>query len=176
MREDFPDWLGKPPRRGTEAWGLWLEKWRAYARTVLKDSAADDPEFDFGLLSADERQRVAVALEVQRHIEIGRAGGPCPFLPLRGISDLFHASVVAWQVGRSVYSTESDTRTLYVEAWVAKHQKPRRRELAHAIRYGFLAGLGAEAAAPGLTTIDYIGAYEAAWRAGNALAIEADPR
>jgi len=61
MREDIPEWLGKPPRRGTEAWDAWLAKWRAYARAELKDAAADDPEFDFGLLTMEERWQVALA-------------------------------------------------------------------------------------------------------------------
>lgn len=176
MRDDFPEWLGRPPRRGTDAWEAWLEKWRAYARTELKDASADDPEFDYGLLTTEERWRVALAAEIAKHFEIGRAGGRCPFLPLRGVSDLFHASVVAWQVGRNVYSTESDARSEAAEAWVAKHQKPRRREIAHAIRFGFLAGLGADPATPELTTADYVAAYEAAWYAGNTMAIEGDPR
>jgi len=176
MRDDFPDWLGKPPRRDSEAWTAWLEKWRAYARQELKDVAADDPDFDYGLLTVEERWRVLLAAEIRKHIEIGQAGGPCPFLPLRGITDTLHASVVAWRVGRSVFSTEADERTAQAEAWVAKHQKPRRREIAHAIRYGFLAGLGAEAAEAEIRTADYIAAYEGAWRLGNELAIAADPR
>ena len=112
MREDIPEWLGKPPRRGTDAWEAWLAKWRAYARAELKDAAADDPEFDFGLLTMEERWQVALALEIRKHIEQGRAGGPCPFLQNRGISDVLHATIVAWQVGRSVFSTEPNERTL----------------------------------------------------------------
>jgi len=176
MREDIPEWLGKPPRRGTEAWESWLEKWRAYARTELRDSAADDPDLDFGLLSMDERWRVELALDVRKHLEIGRAGGPCPFLPNRGVSDHLHAAIVAWQVGRSAFSTEPTERSEAAEAWTTKRANPRRRRLAHAIRYGFLAGLGSEAAEPDLSSADYVAAYEAAWEVGNAMAIEGDPR
>ena len=43
-------------------------------------------------------------------------------------------------------------------------------------RYGFLAGIGGEPAAPGNSEEEYIAAYEAAWETGNALAIENDPR
>jgi hypothetical protein len=176
MRNDFPEWLGPPPRRDSEGWTAWLEKWRAYARRELKDGAADDPDFDYGLLTVEERWRVILATEIRKHLEVGQAGGPCPFLPLRGITDLFHASIVAWQVGRSLYSTETDERVSQVDAWVSKHQKPRRREIAHAIRFGFLAGLGGEAADAEIRTADYIAAYESAWLIGNGMAIEADPR
>jgi hypothetical protein len=153
-----------------------LAKWRAYARAELKDAAADDPEFDFGLLTMEERWQVALALEIRKHIEQGKAGGPCPFLQNRGISDLLHASIVAWQVGRSVFSTEPTERTLLVDEWVTKRLTPRRRRIAHGIRYGFLAGLGGEPAEPAWSSADYIAAYEAAWNVGNALAIDSDPR
>ena len=53
MRDDIPEWLGKPPLRGTDEWTAWLEKWRNYARAELRDSAADDPDFDFGLLTTE---------------------------------------------------------------------------------------------------------------------------
>ena len=176
MREDLPEWLGKPPRRGTDEWEAWLAKWRAYARAELKDTAADDPEFDFGLLTMDERWQVGLAAEIRKHIEQGRAGGPCPFLQNRSISDVLHASIVAWQVGRSVFSTEPNERTLFADQWVTKRLNPRRRRIAHGIRYGFLAGLGGEPAEPAWSSADYIAAYEAAWNVGNAMAIDSDPR
>ena len=44
------------------------------------------------------------------------------------------------------------------------------------IYYGFIAGLGGEAAAPAWYSPDYVAAYEASWELGNALAIETDPR
>jgi hypothetical protein len=78
MREDLPDWLGKPPLRGTEQWDTWLSKWRQYARTELRDTAADDPDFDFGLLTVDERWRVALQLQIRAQIEAGRQNGPVP--------------------------------------------------------------------------------------------------
>jgi len=59
---------------------------------------------------------------------------------------------------------------------VTKRLTPRRRRIAHGIRYGFLAGLGGEPAEPAWSSADYIAAYEAAWNVGNALAIDSDPR
>ena len=59
MREDLPDWLGKPPLRGTDEWKVWLAKWRRYAKAELRDSAADDPDYDYGLLTVEERWQVA---------------------------------------------------------------------------------------------------------------------
>lgn len=178
MREDFPAWLGKPPRRGTDAWEAWLQKWRTYARLELKDTAADDPEFDFGLLSVEERWLVALSLEIRKHLALGQAGERCPWLEIRprAITDQLHAAIVAWQVGWSVHSTEADAQTEAAEAWVTLRTNPRRRKIAHGIRYGFLAGLGGEAAAPTWSTPDYVAAYEAAWAAGNDLAISQDPR
>ena len=78
MRDDIPEWLGKPPLRGTDEWAAWLEKWRSYARAELRDTAADDPDFDFGLLTTEERWRVILKLEVQRQFAQGMAGGPRP--------------------------------------------------------------------------------------------------
>ena len=101
---------------------------------------------------------------------------PCPFLQNRSISDVLHASIVAWQVGRSVFSTEPNERTLFADQWVTKRLNPRRRRIAHGIRYGFLAGLGGEPAEPAWSSSDYIAAYEAAWNVGNAMAIDSDPR
>ncbi|MDP5019365.1 MAG: hypothetical protein NWP71_01470, partial [Opitutales bacterium] len=71
MREDIPEWLGKPPLRGTDQWEAWLTKWRRYAKVELRDAAADDPEYDFGLLTPEERWRVALALQVKAQIEAG---------------------------------------------------------------------------------------------------------
>ena len=76
MREDLPDWLGKPPLRGTDQWAAWLDKWRQYAKTVLRDRAADDPDYDYGLLSVEERCRVALRLQVQAQIDAGRQNAP----------------------------------------------------------------------------------------------------
>ena len=102
MREDLPEWLGKPPLRGTDEWNEWLTKWRRYAKTELRDAAADDPDYDYGLLTVDERWRVALRLQVQGQIEAGRQNGPVPMSLVLGrkVSDLDHAGVVAWQVGR----------------------------------------------------------------------------
>jgi hypothetical protein len=58
MREDLPDWLGKPPLRGTDEWKVWLAKWRRYAKAELRDTAADDPDYDYGLLTVEERLEV----------------------------------------------------------------------------------------------------------------------
>ncbi|MFZ9605519.1 MAG: hypothetical protein ACO3A9_07545, partial [Opitutales bacterium] len=93
MREDIPDWLGKPPLRGTDQWEVWLTKWRRYAKVELRDAAADDPEYDFGLLTPEERWRVALALQVKAQIEAGRQNAPVPMsLALgRKVSDLDHA-------------------------------------------------------------------------------------
>ncbi len=92
------------------------------------------------------------------------------------ISDLNHASVVAWMVGRSVLSPLPDARDQQVAEWSAGRENPRRRRIAHGIRYGFIAGLGGDAASPSWSSPDYVAAYEAAWAAGNELAIENDPR
>ena len=74
MREDIPEWLGKPPRRGTDAWEAWLAKWRAYARAELKDTAADDPEFDFGLLTMEERwQCLGTPTEIKSNLLVPSA-------------------------------------------------------------------------------------------------------
>ena len=90
------------------------------------------------------------------------------------------AGVIAWQVGRSVSHVAKDGQMeaaeLGVEEWATKHTNPKRRRLAHGIRYGFIAGLGGEAALPAWSSPDYVAAYEAAWNLGNAIAIEADPR
>jgi hypothetical protein len=176
VREDIPEWLGKPPLRGTEKWDAWLAKWRQYARVELRDTAADDPDFDFGLLTVDERWRVALQIEVRSHITAGRAGAPPPMELGKRISDLHHASVVAWMVGRSVLSPLPDARDQQVAEWSAGRENPRRRRIAHGIRYGFIAGLGGDAASPSWSSPDYVAAYEAAWAAGNELAIENDPR
>jgi hypothetical protein len=176
MREDIPEWLGKPPVRGSIEWEAWLEKWRDYARRELKDSAADDPDFDFGLLSVEERWRVALMLNIKEKINAGR-NGESPQLPSgRATSDLAHASLVAWQVGRSIRSNEVDATSTEVDEWIAKRMNPKRRRLAHGIRYGFLDGLGSEAIAPSWSSPDYVAAYEAAWLIGNSIAIESDPR
>ena len=100
MRDDIPEWLGKPPLRGTDEWTAWLEKWRNYARAELRDTAADDPDFDFGLLTTEERWRVILKLEIQRQIAQGIAGDRAPIPSVRRISDLAHAGVVAWLVSR----------------------------------------------------------------------------
>jgi hypothetical protein len=65
MREDLPDWLGKPPLRGTDEWKVWLAKWRRYAKAELRDTAADDPDYDYGLLTVEERWQVALRLQVK---------------------------------------------------------------------------------------------------------------
>ena len=180
MREDLPEWLGKPPIRGSAQWDSWLQKWREYARVVLKDSAADDPDFDFGLLSEQERWQVTLMLTIRDGVELGKQGTVVPFIPeSRKTTDLKFSNIVAWQVGRSV-SKEKNSELQGIEqsaeAWVEKHINAKRRRLAHGIRYGFLAGLGGEAAMPAWSTPDYVAAYEAAWNMGNAIAIEADPR
>ena len=143
MREDLPDWLGKPPLRGTDQWAAWLDKWRRYAKTVLRDRAADDPDYDYGLLSVEERWRVALRLQVQGQIEAGRQNGPVPMsLALgRKVSDLDHAGVVAWQVGRSVVSPIPDEAFTRALEWSNQRENPRRRRISHGIRYGFIAGL-----------------------------------
>ena len=178
MREDIPEWLGKPPLRGTDQWEVWLTKWRRYAKVELRDAAADDPEYDFGLLTPEERWRVALALQVKAQIEDGRLNAPVPMsLALgRKVSDLDHAGVVAWQVGRSVVSPIPDAAFTAALEWSNARENPRRRRISHAIRYGFIAGLGGEAAAPAWSSPDYVAAYEASWELGNALAIETDPR
>jgi hypothetical protein len=79
-------------------------------------------------------------------------------------------------VGRSTRTEDLDIDTTSLEQWVAKRINARRQRIAHGIRYGFLAGLGAEAAAPSWSTPDYVAAYEAAWEMGNCIAIETDPR
>ena len=176
MRDDFPQWLGKPPRRGSQDWSAWLEKWRQYARLELRDETSDDPEFDYGLLSAEERWRVALGIEIKKYITMGQEA-QVPQLPLsRKVSDHLHASAVAWLVGRSVRSPIPDETFQRIGEWVGERENPRRRRLAHGIRYGFIAGLGGEAAAPSWSTPEYVVAYEAAWSMGNALAIEQDPR
>ncbi len=180
MREDLPEWLGKPPLRGSDQWNVWLQKWREYARLVLKDSAADDPDLDFGLLSVEERWQVTLTLSIRDGVELGKQGSVIPSIPeSRKTTDLKFANIVAWQVGRSVSkekNSELDNVEPLAETWVEKHTNPKRRRLAHGIRYGFLAGLGGEAAMPAWSTPDYVTAYEAAWNLGNAIAIEADPR
>jgi len=176
MRDDIPEWLGKPPLRGTDEWATWLEKWRAYARAELRDTAADDPDFDFGLLTTEERWRVILRLEIQRQFAQGMAGDRAPIPSVRRISDLAHAGVVAWLVGHSVKSQIPDEEFRRASGWVDTRMTPRRRRVTHAIRYGFLAGLGAEPSAPASTDVEYVAAYEAAWESGNAIAIENDPR
>jgi hypothetical protein len=176
MREDIPEWLGKPPIRGSSEWGGWLEKWRDYARRDLKDSAADDPDFDFGLLSEEERWRVALRLNIKEKINAGRNGDGLHLPTGRATSDLAHAGLVAWQVGRSIRSNQADNLTNEVDEWIAKRMNPKRRRLAHGIRYGFLDGLGSEAMAPSWSSPDYVSAYEAAWSIGNDIALESDPR
>ena len=104
MREDLPEWLGKPPLRGTDEWKVWLAKWRRYAKAELRDTAADDPDYDYGLLTVEERWQVALRLQVQGQIEAGRQNGPVPMSLVLGrkVSDLDHAGVVAWQeIGRA---------------------------------------------------------------------------
>jgi len=176
MRDDIPEWLGKPPLRGTDEWTAWLEKWRNYARAELRDSAADDPDFDFGLLTTEERWRVILRLEIQRQIAQGMAGDRAPIPSVRRISDLAHAGVIAWLVGHSVKSQIPDEPFRRATEWSDQRMTPRRRKVAHAVRYGFLAGIGGEPAAPGSSQEEYVAAYEAAWETGNALAIENDPR
>jgi hypothetical protein len=176
MRDDIPEWLGKPPRRGSEAWANWLEKWRQYARQELRDTTCDDPEFDFGLLSEEERWRVGLGLEIRKAIALGQSA-TAPALPIsRKVSDHLHASAVAWLVGRSVRSPIPDETFQKVGQWVGERENPRRRRIAHGIRYGFIAGIGGEAATPSWSTPEYVIAYEAAWEMGNAIAIEQDPR
>lgn len=176
MREDIPEWLGKPPRRGTDKWDEWLERWRRYAKEALRDEAADDPDYDFGLLTPEERWRVALRQEILRRIAEGRAGSPAPLDVRRRISDIAHAAVVAWQVGRSTVRPPDDEKRREAEAWASDRNNPRRRRIAHAVRYGFLAGLGGEPCSPLWNAPDYVAGYEAAWEAGIDLAIEADPR
>ncbi len=178
MREDLPDWLGKPPLRGTDQWNVWLAKWRRYAKTELRDNAADDPDYDYGLLTVEERWLVALRLQVQGQIEAGRQNGPVPMTLALGrkVSDLDHAGVVAWQVGRSVVSPIPDEAFTRALEWSNQRENPRRRRISHGIRYGFIAGLGGEAASPAWSSPDYVAAYEAAWELGNAIAIEGDPR
>lgn len=176
MREDIPEWLGKPPLRGTDQWEAWLAKWRRYAKLELKDAAADDPDYDFGLLTPEERWRVSLRQEILRRIAEGRAGSPAPLDVRRRIPDIAHAAVVAWQVGRSTRHPPDDERYLEAEAWVTDRSSPRRRRIAHAVRYGFLAGLGGEPCSPLWNAPDYVSAYEAAWESGIDLAIENDPR
>ncbi|MEI7651137.1 MAG: hypothetical protein WCJ96_03925 [Verrucomicrobiota bacterium] len=178
MREDLPDWLGKPPLRGTDEWEAWLAKWRKYARTELRDAAADDPDFDFGLLTAEERWRVALRLQIQNHLAGGRENGPVPTSLALGkrVSDLDHAGVVAWQVGRSVVQPIPDAGFTAALEWSNARENPRRRRISHGIRYGFIAGLGGEPASPAWSSPDYVAAYEAAWELGNAIAIDGDPR
>ena len=176
MREDIPEWLGKPPLRGTDQWEAWLAKWRRYAKLELKDAAADDPDYDFGLRTPEERWRVSLRQEILLRIAEGRAGSPAPLDVRRRITDIAHAAVVAWQVGRSTRHSPDDERHLEAEAWVTDRSNPRRRRIAHAVRYGFLAGLGGEACSPLWNAPDYVSAYEAAWESGIDLAIENDPR
>lgn len=176
MRDDIPDWLGKPPVRGTEAWEGWLAQWRKYARHELKDEAADNPELDFGLLSVEERWQVNLRLTIKDKIESGREGLMPPVMSPKHITDLDHAAFVAWQVGQSTRTQELDFDTSELDQWVMKRTNARRQRIAHGIRYGFLAGLGAEAAIPSWSTPDYVAAYEAAWEIGNTIAIETDPR
>lgn len=178
MREDIPEWLGKPPIRGSEKWAGWLAQWRQYAKSELKDEAADDPDYDFGLLSQEERWRVALRLLIQARIESGRRDEPLPkdALTVRKPSDLDHAGIVAWQVGRSVVSPIPDEPFTQALEWTNARENPRRRRISHGIRYGFIAGLGGEPTSPAWSSPDYVAAYEAAWELGNALAIESDPR
>ena len=131
MREDIPEWLGKPPLRGTDQWEAWLTKWRRYAKVELRDAAADDPEYDFGLLTPEERWRVALALQVKAQIEAGRQNAPVPMsLALgRKVSDLDHAGVVAWQVGRSVVSPIPDAAFTAALEWSNARENPRRRRI-----------------------------------------------
>ena len=176
MRDDIPEWLGKPPLRGSEAWEIWLMQWRKYARQELRDDAADNPEFDYGLLSTEERWRVNLRLTIKDNIDAGREGRHPPEVSPKSVTDLNHAAFVSWQVGRSTRTQDLDIDTTSIEQWVAKRINARRQRIAHGIRYGFLAGLGAEAAAPSWSTPDYVAAYEAAWEMGNCIAIETDPR
>ena len=176
MREDIPEWLGKPPRRGTAEWDRWLAQWRRYAKEALRDEAADDPDYDFGLLTPEERWRVSLRQEILRRIAEGRAGSPAPLDVRRRIPDIAHAAVVAWQVGRSTRHPPDDERYLEADSWVTDRSSPKRRRIAHAVRYGFLAGLGGEPRSPLWNAPDYVSAYEAAWESGIDLAIENDPR
>jgi hypothetical protein len=176
MREDIPEWLGKPPLRGTEEWEAWLAKWRQYARVELRDQAADDPDFDFGLLSTEERWRVALRLEIREQFLAGRQGGRTPMIKGKRISDIHHAGIIAWMVGHSMLNPLPDDQFVAIAEWATSRENPTRRRLAHGVRYGFLDGLGGEAAAPSWSTPDYVAAYEAAWEVGNSIAIENDPR
>ena len=176
MREDIPEWLGKPPLRGTDQWDAWLDKWRQYARTELRDDAADDPEFDFGLLSQEERWRVALRLAVRTQFAVGREGGRPPLFTGKRTPDVGYVGVIAWMVGHSVLNPIPDEPFEKATAWAAERENNVRRRLAHGVRYGFLAGLGAEPSAPAWSAPDYVAAYEAAWEIGNAIAIENDPR
>lgn len=83
---------------------------------------------------------------------------------------------MAWLVGHSVKSQIPDEEFRRASDWVDTRMTPRRRRVAHAIRYGFLAGLGGEPLAPASSDAEYVAAYEAAWDSGNAIAIENDPR
>jgi hypothetical protein len=94
----------------------------------------------------------------------------------RKVGDLDHAGVVAWQVGRSFRQPIPDEGFTQALEWSNARENPRRRRISHGIRYGFIAGLGAEPASPAWSSPDYVAAYEAAWEQGNALAIESDPR
>jgi hypothetical protein len=119
-----------------------------------------------------------LALQVKAQIEAGRLNAPVPMTLALGrkVSDLDHAAVVAWQVGRSVVSPIPDAAFTAALEWSNARENPRRRRISHAIRYGFIAGLGGEAASPAWSSPDYVAAYEASWELGNALAIETDPR
>lgn len=176
MREDIPEWLGKPPLRGTHQWAQWLVKWRQYAKQELRDTAADDPDFDFGLLSMDERWRVALQLQIRAQIAHGRLNGRVSLPSTKRTTDLEHAGAVAWQVGRSVVQPIPDAQFNHALEWTNARENPRRRSISHGIRYGFLAGLGGEPSAPAWSTPDYVAAYEAAWEIGNSIAIDGDPR
>ena len=71
-----------------------------------------------------------------------------------------------------------DTRSAQRDAARAKAREIREanKKSEARRRYGFIAGLGGEAAAPAWSSPDYVAAYEASWELGNALAIETDPR
>ena len=86
----------------------WRVITRTHAELELRDTAADDPDFDFGLLTTEERWRVILRLEIQRQIAQGMAGDRAPIPSVRRISDLAHAGVIAWLVGHSVKSQIPD--------------------------------------------------------------------
>ena len=175
MREDIPRWLGPPPPRETAAWRSWLEKWQGYALEHLGDLDALNPEMDFGLLSPRERKARRLGEAIREHVVAGMAGDELILHLDVGDRDLNHASAQAWLTGRAIFSHIPSHVAQRLDPWLERHATPARVAVARGVHEGLLAGLRGRGCEPPAGLMPSA-AYEAAWSAGNAKAIESDPR